>query len=104
MDARLIPPPGDRSYEEFLRSRDLSVGVYRLAASSSDPQQPHAEDELYYVLKGRARFTSGGGSIDVEPGFVLFVPAGEPHRFDDIVEPLTLLVVFGPAEGTRSAG
>ena len=33
---------------------------------------------------------------------VIFVPAGEEHRFTDITEDLALLVVFGPAYGTRS--
>jgi hypothetical protein len=32
---------------------------------------------------------------------VIFVPAGEEHRFVDVVEDLALLVVFGPAYGTR---
>jgi hypothetical protein len=33
---------------------------------------------------------------------VLFVPAGEAHRFHDITEDLTLLVIFGPAYGSRT--
>jgi mannose-6-phosphate isomerase-like protein (cupin superfamily) len=80
----------------------MSVGVYRLPPGASDSQQPHAEDELYYVLEGRARFTAGDTTVDIEPGLVLFVAARERHRFHDIVEPLTLLVVFGPAEGSRT--
>jgi hypothetical protein len=28
-------------------------------------------------------------------------PAGEAHRFEDITEDLALLVVFGPAYGSR---
>ncbi len=32
---------------------------------------------------------------------MLFVAAHEPHRFHDITADLTLLVVFGPAEGSR---
>jgi hypothetical protein len=33
---------------------------------------------------------------------VLFVPARMEHRFLDIREALEVLVVFGPAEGSRS--
>jgi hypothetical protein len=36
----------------------------------------------------------------MRPGAVAFVPAGEEHRFIDITEDFTVLVVFGPAEGT----
>lgn len=101
MEIHRIPPPGNRIYQEFVRAKDLSVGVYRLDAGSADLQQPHGEDELYYILAGRARFTSGDRTVDVDAGLCLFVPAGEPHRFHDIVENLEALVVFGPAEGPR---
>jgi mannose-6-phosphate isomerase-like protein (cupin superfamily) len=101
MDDVAIPPAGREAYQEFIRSLDLSVGVYRLAAGADDSQQPHREDELYYVLKGRAKLTSGDRTVEVQPGLCLFVPSNEPHQFHDIVEPLELLVVFGPAEGTR---
>lgn len=101
MEIRAIPPPSQRPYQEFLRSRDLSVGIYRLQPDESDSQQPHGEDELYYVMRGRAKFTAGDQTIDIEAGDCLFVPARESHRFHNITEALELLVVFGPAEGGR---
>jgi mannose-6-phosphate isomerase-like protein (cupin superfamily) len=88
---------------ELLRVPDLSCGLYVLAAGAVDPQQPHAEDEVYVILAGRGRFTAGDESRDVGPGDVLFVPARVPHRFHDIAEELRIVVVFGPAEGTRVA-
>lgn len=97
-----VPPPGPNAYVEFLRSPDLSVGVYRIARGAPDPQRPHAEDEVYHVLAGRARLTSGGRTVDMRPGDCVFVPAGEEHRFHDVEEDLELLVVFGPAEGSRA--
>jgi quercetin dioxygenase-like cupin family protein len=89
-----------RLYCEFLRRPSLSAGLYELAAGAEDPQKPHAEDEVYYVLRGRARFRSGEEDRPVETGSVIFVPAGEEHRFHAITEDLSLLVVFAPAEGT----
>jgi hypothetical protein len=35
---------------------------------------------------------------------VIFVPAGEDHHFDEVTEDLALLVVFGPAYGSRVGG
>src|SRR3954451_4494872 len=87
---------------ELLRAADLSAGLYVLAAGGVDRQQPHTEDEVYVVVAGRARFTSGRDTVDVGPGDTLFVPPHEPHRFHDITEELRLLVVFGPAEGSRA--
>ena len=91
----------DRLYHEFLTVPDLSAGLYVLDAGATDPQSPHGEDELYYVVSGRAKITVGGTTRDLKPGSLVFVAARAPHKFHDIVERLELLVVFGPAEGSR---
>jgi mannose-6-phosphate isomerase-like protein (cupin superfamily) len=85
-------------YQEFLRVPDLSAGLYVLDAGATDPQQPHREDELYYVVSGSATITVGDEERAVAPGSLVFVGAGVAHRFHDITERLELLVVFGPAE------
>jgi mannose-6-phosphate isomerase-like protein (cupin superfamily) len=90
-----------RAYTEFVRAPDLSAGVYRLPAGGTDPQQPHSEDELYYVVSGRGAIIVGDEQRPVGPGTVVFVPAQVPHRFVDITADLVILVVFGPAEYTR---
>jgi mannose-6-phosphate isomerase-like protein (cupin superfamily) len=90
-----------RLYHEFLRVPDLSAGLYILEAGATDPQSPHTEDELYYVVAGRAQVTVGGEIRPVVPGSLVFVAATVPHTFHDIEERLELLVVFGPAEGDR---
>ena len=93
---------GGRLYHEFLRVPDLSAGIYVLEAGATDPQSPHTEDELYYVVSGRAAVTVGGETRPVVAGSIVFVAASVPHRFRNIVERLELLVVFGPAEGDRA--
>jgi len=85
-------------YYEFLRQPSVSAGLYRLSAGQEDPQAPHEQDELYYVLAGKASFESAGTRVPVHPGSVLFVPARFDHRFRDITEDLLVLVVFAPAE------
>ena len=91
----------DRRYCEFVRVPDLSAGLYVLEAGASDPQSPHTEDELYYVVAGRARISVGDESRPVTAGSLIFVGATVPHRFHDIAERLEILVMFGPAEGDR---
>jgi mannose-6-phosphate isomerase-like protein (cupin superfamily) len=92
----------DRPYLEFISVPDLSVGLYVLAAGEPDLQRPHAEDEVYYVVSGRGRITVADQVRDVRPGSIVLVAATVDHRFHDIVEDLTLLVAFGPAEGSRA--
>jgi mannose-6-phosphate isomerase-like protein (cupin superfamily) len=81
----------------------LSVGTYCIPAGGVDDQTPHTEDEIYVVTSGRGRIVTPSGSAEAVPGSVIFVPAGEEHRFVDISEDLALLVVFAPAYGTRAA-
>src|SRR5947209_2089315 len=67
-----IVPSGSREvhYQEFLRKPSLSAGMYMLPAGARDPQPPHAEDELYYVVSGRATIVVAGESQAVAAGAV----------------------------------
>ncbi len=85
-------------YREFLRVPAMSSGLYVLSAGSIDPQVPHHQDELYYVLRGRARFRAGGDDTEISAGSLLFVAAEVEHKFYDIKEELAVLVFFAPAE------
>ncbi len=95
-----------KPYREFLRTDAMSAGVYALPAYGEDQQTPHSEDEIYYVVSGRAKFfcesTGARRNRDVGPGSVLFVGANADHRFHNISEDLVLLVFFAPAEGSRT--
>ena len=86
-----------KAYLEFLRVPALSAGIYVLPAGASDPQKPHSEDELYYVVRGRARFLATE-DFEVRAGSLIFVKANEEHRFHSITEELVVLVFFAPAE------
>ena len=63
---------------------------------------PHSEDEVYYVIQGRARFTAGDDDYVVQGGSVLFVGAGVDHRFYQIEEDMKILVFFAPPEGAKA--
>jgi putative acetyltransferase len=90
----------DRAWIEFLRVQSLSMGIYHLKAGQPDAQQPHSEDEVYYVLSGRACFHAGKQAQAVGPGTLIFVKRAVEHRFSDIAEDLTVLVFFAPPEGS----
>jgi mannose-6-phosphate isomerase-like protein (cupin superfamily) len=89
---------GERPYLEFLRHDSMSLGVYALPAGGHDPQQPHHEDEVYYVVSGQGQVTVGEETQPVQPGSIVFVAAHVPHHFHDITEDLKILVFFAPAE------
>ncbi|HTG31780.1 MAG TPA: cupin domain-containing protein [Thermoanaerobaculia bacterium] len=85
---------GDDPWLEFLRVPSLYAGLYVLPAGTADPQTPHEEDEVYHVIRGRARFTVDGEDLAVKAGAVLYVAAHVEHRFHSIEEDLEVLVFF----------
>jgi mannose-6-phosphate isomerase-like protein (cupin superfamily) len=85
-------------YLEFLRRRGMSVGLYTLPAGGEDHQHPHASDEMYFVLRGRATLRVGDQETSVKQGSIVSVDHGEDHKFVDIAEDLQLLVVFAPPD------
>jgi mannose-6-phosphate isomerase-like protein (cupin superfamily) len=87
-----------KRYLEFLRVPAMSAGVYVLPAGGTDPQSPHKEDELYYVVRGRARMRAGSEDQAVGAGSMIFVAAEVEHRFYNITDELVVLVFFAPAE------
>ena len=92
-----------KRYLEFLRLPAMSSGLYVLEAGADDQQRPHAEDEIYYVLRGHGRMRVASEDFAVLPGQLIFVPAKVEHRFHSIREQLELLVVFAPAESSLNS-
>lgn len=92
----------DALYHEFLRTAALSVGVYNLAVGTEDRQQPHTEEEVYYVVTGAGQIRVGDEDRPVQPGSIVHVMPGIEHRFHSITEDLYILVLFAPPEGTNN--
>lgn len=87
-----------RPYQEFLRRRGMSMGMYVLPAGGTDHQHPHASDEVYIVLRGRGTLRVGDTDHEVRPGSVMSVDHGAEHKFTEISEDLRILVVFAPPD------
>ncbi len=88
----------NQRWNEFLRTSSLSMGLYRLKAGDTDEQKPHSEDEVYYVVSGKASFRAGDQHQSVAAGTLIFVERLVEHRFYDIGEDLIVLVFFAPPE------
>ncbi len=88
----------NKPYLEFLKVPDLSMGLYVLPAGGTDTQSPHTEDEVYYVVSGRAKIRVAGEDRDVQAGSIVHVAKNVEHKFHSIEDELTILVFFAPAE------
>jgi len=98
--AQLISQRADSNklYFEFLKVLDLSMGLYVLPVGGMDPQSPHTEDEVYYVVSGKAQILVAEENREVQTGSIIYVEKNVAHRFHSIEEELTVLVFFAPSE------
>jgi quercetin dioxygenase-like cupin family protein len=88
-------------YLEFLKVPSLSMGLYELKAGSKDPQKPHNEDEVYYVVNGHGKILVENEDREVKPGSIIYVAANAVHLFHSITEDLSILAFFAPAEYSK---
>lgn len=87
----------DRPFATLLQHGTLVVEYY--APDGVDEQEPHTRDEVYVIVSGTGWFVHNGDRRPFEPGEVLFVPAGDPHRFEDFTEDFATWVLFYGPEG-----
>jgi mannose-6-phosphate isomerase-like protein (cupin superfamily) len=95
----LDPLPRDadgHGYVDFFASDKLSVGLAIWLKGKTDRQHPHLEDEVYYVISGRATIRVAGEDRRVKAGSLVFVATGVEHRFHAIEEDLRVLVFWAP--------
>ncbi len=85
------------AYLSFMNIPTMSLGIYSLPKDGTDGQSPHGQDEIYYVLGGKAKINIEGAAHAVQEGSIIFVAAGDEHKFVEIEEDLDLLVFFSKA-------
>jgi mannose-6-phosphate isomerase-like protein (cupin superfamily) len=64
-----------------MRIPSMSSGVYTLHKGENDGQAPHTKDEIYYIIKGKAKIMVGKENYEVKEGSIVFVEAYKEHRF-----------------------
>jgi mannose-6-phosphate isomerase-like protein (cupin superfamily) len=87
--------------------RVLGITGFGVAANVADSGEPliiphdeseHGHEELYVVVRGKARFDVGGKTHDGGPGAMLYAPPGV-MRSVMALEPDTLLLMVGGKPG-----
>ena len=97
-----FPRADGKRFVELFKHGTLVVELY--APRGHDPQTPHTRDEVYVVASGRGTFFDGSSRVPFEPGDLLFVAAGIPHRFEDFTDDFAVWVLFYGPEGGEAGG
>jgi len=95
--AAQLPDAPAEQYAILFRHGTLTAGLY--APRGSDPQTPHARDEVYVVVQGSGTFVHAGDRRSFARGDLLFVPAGALHHFEAFTDDFMAWVLFYGPEG-----
>ena len=97
LQTRIPGPAGERAVMA-LRRGPLDVALSLPLRPSQ--QTPHAQDEIYFIIRGRGVLIHDSKRDTFESGDILFVAAGTEHQFEDTTDDLALWRVFyGPPGG-----
>ena len=90
--------PKGAPFVSMVAGGTMSVEVF--APKEADLQQPHAQDELYFIYSGTAQIIINGQCFDAATGDAFFVAAGVVHMFENFSDDFVTWVVFyGPQGG-----
>ncbi len=90
--------PQGAPFVTMLAGGTMSVEVF--APKGKDLQQPHTQDELYFVQRGSGELVINGQRFTAAPGEAFFVAAGVQHQFENFSDDFVTWVVFyGPQGG-----
>ena len=105
---KLLPGAPTTAYPEgvpfttVMARANMSVEVFAPGSNADgrDRQQPHTQDELYFVHAGQSEFIMNGQRFEARAGDAFFVAAGAAHRFENFSNDFVTWVVFyGPQGG-----
>lgn len=94
---------GAEVFVTLLSHESVVVEYYR--PRGRDHQTPHSLDEVYVIISGEGTFVREGERRPVTAGELIFVPAGQHHRFEQFSDDFaTWVIFFGPEGGAAAAG
>ncbi len=89
--------PQGAPFVTMMAGGTMSVEVF--APKEQDLQEPHRQDELYFVHSGNGDIVINGQRFDAAAGDAFFVAAGVAHRFENFSDDFVTWVVFYGKEG-----
>ena len=94
--ARIPGPAGEHAVRVFQRG---TLDVVLSLPAVPTPQTPHAQDEVYVVVRGGGVLLHDGKRDPFEAGDLLFVAAGIEHQLEDLSDDFAVWRMFYGRQG-----
>ena len=89
----------DNSYfHTFINKDSLAAGILFLKPGEEDTQEPHENDEVYFVISGNGYLKIKNKNYKVSKDKLFFVAKGVPHFFHSNTNNLKVLYFFGGSD------
>lgn len=85
-------------FHTFINKENIAAGIIRLNPGEKDTQDPHENDEIYYVIKGAGFLTIDKKDYPVSEGMSYYVAKKIPHHFHGNKNELVVLYFFGGSD------
>ena len=85
-------------FSTFIDRESLAAGVLFLRPGEKDTQDPHQNDEVYFILSGNGFLKIRDKDYDVSKNKLFFVAKNVEHHFHDNTEDLQVLYFFGGSD------
>jgi hypothetical protein len=82
----------DKEFVGLAHFADLEIEYYQ--PDVFDKQNPHFKDEVYVITDGTSEFYANQRAVSVAKGDLLFVKAGDEHRFVNFSEGFATWEIF----------
>ena len=80
---------------ELYNSDNLSLS-YSIITDSSKPHKHIKMEEVYFIVKGKAKLKVGDEVFTIKAGDVFSIPKDKYHNIQDVEETIELVVVTNP--------
>lgn len=93
----------DKNAYEFFKSPNMSLFFFHLNAGQKDNRpESQPQDEVYLIVKGKAKIRMDGQIYPVHDGSIIYVANGVRHRILDVAQPLDVVVFFTAKNASAS--
>ncbi len=82
----------------FINKENLAAGILRLDPGEEDTQEPHENDEIYYVVKGDGFLLVDKKDYPVSEGMSYYVAKNIPHKFHGNEKELVVMYFFSGSD------
>ena len=85
----------DSYFHTFINRDSLAAGILMLKPGEEDTQEPHENDEVYFILSGNGFLKIKNNDYEISKDKLFFVGKDVPHYFHSNTKELKVLYFFG---------